>query len=59
MSVVPKKAQEKGFLGDSSPRGRSQLKLFCYASPFMGVRKDILFGDGCMMRKKVKVQPKG
>ena len=36
MSVVPKKAQEKCFLGVSSPRGRSQLKMFCVAPPFIG-----------------------
>ena len=36
MSVVPKKAQEKCFLGVSSPRGHSQLKMFCVAPPFIG-----------------------
>ena len=36
MSVVAKKAQEKCFLGVSSPRGRSQLKMFCVAPPFIG-----------------------
>ena len=53
------KAKEKSFLGGSPPRGRSQLKLFCFAPPFIGIREDLLFGNGCMMRKKVKVQPKG